>query len=82
MNVFAQVSYVEFEYYQCCVFLNDPLLCKFWYEEKKRMHCILELIERNEMIVLNNIIVWNIDKKDNQQILEPAFIFCTKSVVV
>ena len=34
MNVFAQVSYVEFEYYWFCVFLNDPL-CKFWYEEKK-----------------------------------------------
>ena len=40
------------------------------YEEKKE--CNVFLIERNEMIVLNNIIiiVWNIDKKDNQHILE------------
>ena len=38
----------------------------FDYEDKKE--CNVFLIERNEMIVLNNIIiiVWNIDKKDNQ----------------
>ena len=48
MNVFAQVSYVEFEYYQFCVFKMIPNYASYDMK-KKRMQCILVLlIERNE----------------------------------
>ena len=82
MNVFAQVSYVEFEYYWFCVFFKWSLMQVLIMKKKKE--CNVFLIERNEMIVLNNniIIVWNIDKKDNQHILESLISLMLSSYVL
>ena len=65
MNVFAQVSYVEFEDTTNFVFLKWSLIMQvmIWRKKENAMYSCTIDWTKWEMIVLNNFIVWNIDKK-------------------